>query len=161
MPLRPVNAIFSQPELRCIVVYQDGELWKLPRMKQTISDPELAKILPTEDLPKNVHGASLAKFKSWWLVNGYDWIKEHHKGADKANKTANQNDVATDTTQATNQETNAPAKSAPASTTAKAPQGQTASKPVANPTPKPTQPAPKPVAQQPVTQQPFFHCSEC
>ena len=95
MPLRPIDAIFVDPEQRSYVVYYRGALWKLPRMKmddrswqnrrpfkegsraiylsihQAISDPVLAQKLRTLDLPVAVHGSTLPRFEGWWVDIGY------------------------------------------------------------------------------------------
>ena len=78
MPLRPINAIFIEQKQQFIVVYQQGKLWQLPRMKldmsawryrkpftgnksalilarnQHITDATLAKKLPTHQLPNGL-----------------------------------------------------------------------------------------------------------
>lgn len=98
MPLRPVNAIFYHPKLKCIVVYQKGKLWQLSRMKldmeswrrktefkgektelylngqQLITDEKLAKILPTQNFPETLKNATFHKFETWWLTNGFNWL---------------------------------------------------------------------------------------
>lgn len=100
MPLRPIDAIFIYPQLRCYVVYHQGELWQLTRMKlddvswqrrkpfegditalhlsrkQTITDPKLARKLHTLVLPEALHGISLSKFKAWWRANGKNYYKK-------------------------------------------------------------------------------------
>lgn len=100
MPLRPIDAIFVDPEQRSYVVYYRGALWKLPRMKmddrswqnrrpfkegsraiylsihQAISDPVLAQKLRTLDLPVAVHGSTLPRFEGWWEMHGFKWLEE-------------------------------------------------------------------------------------
>ncbi len=100
MPLRPIDAIFVQPELRLYVVYYRGDLWQLPRMKidmaawqrrkpftgnlhtlylsnrQTIPDPILAQKLRTLNLPLAVRGNTLPRFEAWWETNGFEWLRE-------------------------------------------------------------------------------------
>lgn len=98
MPLRPVNAIFIEQKQQFIVVYQQGKLWQLPRMKldmsawryrkpftgnksalilarnQHIADTTLAQKLPTHQLPDVLHGLNLPRFENWWRQNGFDWL---------------------------------------------------------------------------------------
>lgn len=98
MPLRPVNAIFIEQKQQFIVVYQQGKLWQLPRMKldmsawryrkpftgnksalilahnQHITDTTLAQKLPTHQLPDVLHGINLPRFENWWRQNGFDWL---------------------------------------------------------------------------------------
>lgn len=98
MPLRPVNAIFIEQKQQFIVVYQQGKLWQLPRMKldmsawryrkpftgnksalilarnQHIADTTLAQKLPTHQLPNGLHGINLPRFENWWRQNGFDWL---------------------------------------------------------------------------------------
>ena len=100
MPLRPIDAIFVNPERRRYVVYFRGELWQLPRMKidyaawqrrqpydgdintlylssnQAIADPILAQKLRTLNLPAAVHGSTLPRFESWWAFHGFEWLKD-------------------------------------------------------------------------------------
>ncbi|WP_201595705.1 hypothetical protein [Psychrobacter fulvigenes] len=100
MPLRPIDAIFVNPERRRYVVYFRGELWQLPRMKidyaawqrrqpydgdintlylssnQAIADPILAQKLRTLNLPAAVRGSTLPRFESWWAFHGFEWLKE-------------------------------------------------------------------------------------
>ncbi len=102
MHLRPVNAIFYHPKHKFIVIYQNGTLWQLPRMKvdieswrrresykgeeeelylhkhQHIEDTKLAHILPTHNFPSTLTNSSLHLFESWWLTNSYDWINEQN-----------------------------------------------------------------------------------
>lgn len=98
MPLRPINAIFIEQKQQFFVVYQQGKLWQLPRMKldmsawryrkpytgnasalvlardQHIADKALAQKLPTHELPSTLHGISLPRFETWWRQNGFDWL---------------------------------------------------------------------------------------
>ena len=100
MPLRPIDAIFVDPEQRLYVVYYRGVLWKLPRMKmddrswqnrrpynkdsraiylsshQAISDPILAQKLRTLDLPVAVQGSTLPRFEGWWEMHGFKWLED-------------------------------------------------------------------------------------
>lgn len=100
MPLRPIDAIFVHPEWQCLVIYQRGELWQLPRFKldsqswqyrqpyigqtsalflrrqQRIDDAVVSAQLRTLDLPTSVQGRSLEIFEQWWDVHGYNWLKE-------------------------------------------------------------------------------------
>lgn len=100
MPLRPIDAIFVNPEQRLYVVYYRGELWQLPRMKiddiswqnrrlytddsnalylssyQTINDPVLAQKLRTLNLPIALHGSTLSQFEAWWETHGFKWFKD-------------------------------------------------------------------------------------
>ncbi|MBO1531682.1 hypothetical protein J3492_10735 [Psychrobacter sp. F1192] len=100
MPLRPIDAIFINPERRQYVVYFRGELWQLPRMKidhaawlrrqpydgdtnhlylsrnQVLTDPILAQTLRTLNLPDAVRGVTLSRFESWWAFHGFEWLKE-------------------------------------------------------------------------------------
>ncbi len=99
MQLRPVNAIFYHPKYKFIVVYQQGTLWQLPRIKidmdswrrklryngensdlyfyphQQIADSELAEILPTHNFPDNLNNCNLQTFENWWLANAHHWAK--------------------------------------------------------------------------------------
>ncbi|MBS9779788.1 MAG: hypothetical protein KGV51_04095 [Moraxellaceae bacterium] len=99
MQLRPVNAIFYHPKYKFIVIYQQGTLWQLPRMKvdidswrrklsyngdnsdlyfyphQQIEDEELAEIIPTYEFPASLNNCSLQTFENWWLANSHHWIK--------------------------------------------------------------------------------------
>ncbi len=99
MHSRPVNAIFYHPKHKFIVVYQNGTLWQLPRMKidveswrrrepyqgdntelflyrhQHIADDELAHLLPTHNFPDNLTNNSITLFESWWLNHSYEWLK--------------------------------------------------------------------------------------
>lgn len=101
MPLRPINAIFIEQKQQFIVVYQQGKLWQLPRMKldmsawryrkpftgnksalilardQHITDATLAQKLPTHQLPNGLHGINLPRFENWWRQNGFDWLNNH------------------------------------------------------------------------------------
>lgn len=107
MPLRPVNAIFIEQKQQFIVVYQQGKLWQLPRMKldmsawryrkpftgnksalilahnQHITDTTLAQKLPTHQLPDALHGLNLPRFETWWRQNGFDWLNNRQN--DNAN----------------------------------------------------------------------------
>lgn len=100
MPLRPIDAIFVNPERRRYVVYFRGELWQLPRMKidhaawqrrqpydgdintlylssnQAIADPILAQKLRTLNLPASMRGTTVPRFESWWEFHGFKWLKE-------------------------------------------------------------------------------------
>ena len=100
MPLRPIDAIFVNPERRRYVVYFRGELWQLPRMKidyaawqrrqpydgdintlylssnQAIADPILAQKLRTLNLPAAVRGSTLPRFEAWWEAHGFEWLKD-------------------------------------------------------------------------------------
>lgn len=119
MPLRPINAIFIEQKQQFIVVYQQGKLWQLPRMKldmsawryrkpflgnksalvlardQHISDAALANKLPTHELPDSLHGVGLARFETWWRQNGFDWLNNL---SDKIHSNSNQNPSPTQTT---------------------------------------------------------------
>lgn len=98
MPLRPIDAIFIYPKKRCYVVYNQGKLWILPRMKldkttweykkpftenpkeiylssqQRLDDPDLAQALFTLELPESLHGSDVEKFEAWWLNHGLEWL---------------------------------------------------------------------------------------
>ncbi len=100
MILRPIDAIFVNPEKRLYVIYLRGELWQLSRMKisndawqrrqpyngdinslylsrnQTIADPILAQKLRTLNLPEAVRGSTLTRFEAWWEVHGFEWLKQ-------------------------------------------------------------------------------------
>lgn len=100
MPLRPIDAIFVNPEKRLYVVYLRGELWQLSRMKitdtawqrrqpyhgdtnslylchnQNIADPILAQKLRTLNLPHAVRGSTLPRFEAWWETHGFEWVKQ-------------------------------------------------------------------------------------
>lgn len=97
-PLRPIDAVFVHLEGRYFVIYYRGTLWQLPRLKldwsawqrkqpytgdagalylsrqQSVSDPKLAPLLRTLNLPIAIAGSSLPKFESWWEANGYVWL---------------------------------------------------------------------------------------
>lgn len=111
MPLRPINAIFIEQKQQFFVVYQQGKLWQLPRMKldmsawryrkpftgnasalvlardQHINDKALAQKLPTHDLPSTLHGISLPRFETWWRQNGFDWLNNSAQANTTQSKT--------------------------------------------------------------------------
>ncbi|WP_227430374.1 hypothetical protein [Psychrobacter sp. I-STPA6b] len=101
MPLRPVTALFVHSRDRYYVVYHNGNLYKLPRMKldsqawqrrqpytdspddifllqsQRIADKALAQQLPTYTWSPTLKGRTLTFFLKWWETNGYDWLQTH------------------------------------------------------------------------------------
>lgn len=128
MPLRPVNAIFIEQKQQFIVVYQQGKLWQLPRMKldmsawryrkpftgnksalilahnQHIADTTLAQKLPTHQLPDVLHGINLPRFENWWRQNGFDWLNNHQNDNTNINSKVN----TTPTADASNQKNTQP-----------------------------------------------------